>query len=151
MKMGPNHSYLCLIPPEPSISDNPPQLGDSSEETTLIQSWNLLQALSGKCLYVSSLRVAFVPFVPLYDDLSPFSTDKAGLHIPIATIPTFANSEKRHTLILTTSVSPPPSPRSPVPLLNPYPFLPFLGYKPEEDTEVCPIPFLPPPLLRRRL
>ncbi|KAF9642772.1 hypothetical protein BDM02DRAFT_3233209 [Thelephora ganbajun] len=51
MKMGPNHSYLCLIPPEPPISDNPSQLEDSSEETTLIQSWNLLQALSGKCLY----------------------------------------------------------------------------------------------------
>lgn len=56
MKMGPNHSYLCLVPPEPPILDNPPQLEDSSEETTLIQSWNLLQALSGKCLYVSSLR-----------------------------------------------------------------------------------------------
>lgn len=51
MKMGPNHSYLCLIPPEPPISDNPSQLEDSSEEATLIQSWNLLQALSGKCLY----------------------------------------------------------------------------------------------------
>lgn len=63
MKMGPNHSYLCLIPPEPPISDNPPHLEDSSEETTLIQSWNLLQALSGKCLYVSSLRFVFVPFV----------------------------------------------------------------------------------------
>lgn len=51
MKMGPDHSYLCLVPPVPPISDNPPQIEDSSEETTLIQSWNLLQALSGKCLY----------------------------------------------------------------------------------------------------
>ena len=62
MKMGPNHSYLCLIPPEPPISDNASHLEDSSEETTLIQSWNLLQALSGKCLYVSSLR--FLPLLP---------------------------------------------------------------------------------------
>jgi len=65
MKMGPSHSYLCLVPPEPQISDNnPSHLEDSSEEATLIQSWNLLQALSGKCLYVSSLR--FPPLPPLF-------------------------------------------------------------------------------------
>lgn len=63
MKMGPNHSYLCLVPPERPISDNPSHLEDSSEETTLIQSWNLLQALSGKCLYVSSLRFS-LPLLP---------------------------------------------------------------------------------------
>jgi len=106
MKMGPNHSYLCLVPPVPPISDNPSHLEDSSEETTLIQSWNLLQALSGNCLYVSFLRFVLVPFVALNDLLSPFSTDKAGLHILIATIPTFANSEKLHIHILTPSVSP---------------------------------------------
>ena len=148
MKMGPDHSYLCLIPPEPPISDNPSHLGDSSEETTLIQSWNLLQALSGKCLYVSSLRFAFVPLFPLNDDLSPFSTDRAGLHILIATIPTFANSEKRHTHIPTTSVSPFRFPHSSLPLLNSYLVLPLLGYKPEEDKDVCP---LSSPLPRRRL
>jgi len=141
MKMGPDHSYLCLIPPEPPVSDNPSHLEDSSEETTLIQSWNLLQALSGKCLYVSFLRFAFVPLFALNDVLSPFSTDKAGLHIPIATIPTFANSEKRYIRTLTLSVSPSPFTRSSVPLLNSYYPLPPPGYKPEEDTEVCPLPF----------
>ena len=115
MKMGPDHSYLCLIPPEPPVSDNPSHLGDSSEETTLIQSWNLLQALSGKCLYVGFLRFAFVPLFALNDILSPFSTDKAGLHIPIATIPTFANSEKRYIHTLTLSVSPSPFAHSPFP------------------------------------
>ena len=123
------------------MSDNPSHLEDSSEETTLIQSWNLLQALSGKCLYVSFLRFAFVPLFALNDILSPFSTDKAGLHIPIATIPTFANSEKRYIRTLTLSVSPSPLTRSSFPLLNSYSLLPHLGYKPEEDTEVCPLPF----------
>lgn len=51
MKMGPNESYLCLIPPSP---DSPtPQVEDPEEDLTPIQSWSLLQPLAGKCLYVS--------------------------------------------------------------------------------------------------
>jgi hypothetical protein len=92
-----------------------------------------------------SLTFRFLlPLFALNDVLSPFSTDKAGLHIPIAIIPTFANSEKRHILILTPSVSPSLFPLSSFPLLNLYSALPFQGYNPEEDTEVCPPPSFPP-------
>jgi hypothetical protein len=81
----------------------------------------------------------FFPFFPLNDSLSPFSTNRAGLHILTATIPTFANSEKRHTPILTPSVSPDILPHSPLPSPQ-FPSHPaFVGYKPEEDTEVRPI------------
>ena len=75
--------------------------------------------------------------------LSPFSTDRAGLHIHTATIPTFANSEKRHIHILTLSVRPDFFPNSPFPPPNFHLITPLLGYKPEEDTEVRPIQFSP--------
>jgi protein OS-9 len=54
MKMGPDHSYLCLIPPEPHIHDSSFPSEDSALDVNLLHSWSLLQPLSGKCLYVSS-------------------------------------------------------------------------------------------------
>ena len=64
------------------------------------------------------------PFVAPNDVLSPFSTDKAGLHIPIAIIPTFANSEKLHIHTLTPSVSPSLFPHFPSSLSPQFPLLP---------------------------
>ncbi|EIW85028.1 hypothetical protein CONPUDRAFT_47616 [Coniophora puteana RWD-64-598 SS2] len=51
IKMGPNNSFLCLIPPGPEIvSPSPPPL-QFDEHATLSHSWSLLQPLSGRCLY----------------------------------------------------------------------------------------------------
>lgn len=50
MRLGPEKEYLCLVsPPEqgnPSIEDQTPPHSHPSK------TWNLLQPLSGKCLYV---------------------------------------------------------------------------------------------------
>jgi hypothetical protein len=48
MKMGPDDSYVCLIPPSPESSAPL----EEQEEVTPVQSWALLKPLSGRCLYV---------------------------------------------------------------------------------------------------
>jgi protein OS-9 len=50
MKMGPDDSYICLIPPPPEIPA--PPLEEQQEDVKPAQSWALLKPLSGKCLYV---------------------------------------------------------------------------------------------------
>jgi len=50
MRVGPGHSYLCFIPPEPPAHDNSFEAQPEVTQT-LLQSWSLLQPLSGKCLY----------------------------------------------------------------------------------------------------
>lgn len=47
MKMGPDDSYICLIPPPESSAPS-----EEQEEVTPVQSWALLKPLSGRCLYV---------------------------------------------------------------------------------------------------
>ena len=85
--------------------------------------------------------LTFPPFVAPNDVLSPFSTDRAGLHIPIAIIPTFANSEKLHTHILTPSVSSSLSPHFPSSLSS-FRFCPcpFQATSPKKTPR-----FVPPP------
>lgn len=51
MKMGPDDSYICLVPP-PIDSPEPAEAEEAPEDVTPVQSWSLLQPLSGKCLYV---------------------------------------------------------------------------------------------------
>jgi protein OS-9 len=50
MKIGPQNSFLCLIP---RAVDNTPQTSedDLEADTTPVRSWSLLQPLSGTCLY----------------------------------------------------------------------------------------------------
>ena len=48
--MGPDDSYICLIPP---VSGSPaPPTEVHQEDATPVQSWALLKPLSDKCLYV---------------------------------------------------------------------------------------------------
>jgi protein OS-9 len=49
MKMGPDDSYICLIPPP--LENSTPALEEQEEDVTPVQSWSLLQPLSGTCLY----------------------------------------------------------------------------------------------------
>ncbi|KAF7969028.1 hypothetical protein HWV62_28646 [Athelia sp. TMB] len=49
MKMGGGSEYLCLIPPSLDPPAQAPE--EPEEEVTPVQSWSLLQPLSGKCLY----------------------------------------------------------------------------------------------------
>jgi protein OS-9 len=49
MQMGPDDSYICLIPPAP---ESPASQAEEQEDATPAQSWALLKPLSGKCLYV---------------------------------------------------------------------------------------------------
>jgi len=50
MKIGPQNSYLCLIPR--ALDAAPPTPEDDLEtDTTPVRSWSLLQPLSGTCLY----------------------------------------------------------------------------------------------------
>ncbi|EGN95410.1 hypothetical protein SERLA73DRAFT_186387 [Serpula lacrymans var. lacrymans S7.3] len=49
MKLGPQNSFLCLVPPTRDIPQ--PASENSDLDATLGQSWSLLQPLSGKCLY----------------------------------------------------------------------------------------------------
>jgi len=48
MKIGPEHSYLCFVPP-PATASSP--IEDSEPNVTPVHSWSLLQPLSGTCLY----------------------------------------------------------------------------------------------------
>ncbi|KAH9951918.1 hypothetical protein B0H21DRAFT_714848 [Amylocystis lapponica] len=50
MRLGPQASYLCLIPPPPEDSTQP-LVEDSSTDLTPVHSWSLLQPLAGSCLY----------------------------------------------------------------------------------------------------
>lgn len=50
MKMGARDAYLCLIPQPPELAP-PPTSEEPEAEPSLAHSWNLLQGLSGKCLY----------------------------------------------------------------------------------------------------
>jgi len=56
MRLGPSKSYLCLIPPAPSL---PPPAEESQAPITPSHSWSLLQPLSGTCLYVSSFLLIY--------------------------------------------------------------------------------------------
>ncbi|KAF8654186.1 hypothetical protein AX16_003715 [Volvariella volvacea WC 439] len=49
MKMGPDDTYLCLIPKSLDPPQMPPE--DEDSELTPTRSWALLQPLSGTCLY----------------------------------------------------------------------------------------------------
>ncbi|KAF8522194.1 hypothetical protein BU17DRAFT_87289 [Hysterangium stoloniferum] len=49
MRLGPSRSYLCLIPPAPSLP--PPPSDEMNAPVTPTHSWSLLQPLSGTCLY----------------------------------------------------------------------------------------------------
>ncbi|KAG6903208.1 hypothetical protein C0995_002751 [Termitomyces sp. Mi166 len=85
MKMGPEDSYLCLIPRvdatvQPSSNDDP-----SDFEFAPSRSWSLLQPLSGTCLYIRPHL-----YVP--------SIGKAGGLIPTATTKKLDNSRKPQTL-----------------------------------------------------
>lgn len=51
MKMGPRHSYLCLIPPPPVDNTSIP-VDEPTTDITPVHTWSLLQPLSGSCLYV---------------------------------------------------------------------------------------------------
>ncbi|TFK54975.1 hypothetical protein OE88DRAFT_1694150 [Heliocybe sulcata] len=48
MKIGPQDSFLCFVPPPPAAS---PPTEDTQAEVTPVHSWSLLQPLSGTCLY----------------------------------------------------------------------------------------------------
>ncbi len=54
MKMGPNDSYLCLIPKplDPPASSAPE--AEAELEVSPAHSWSLLEPLTGSCLYVRS-------------------------------------------------------------------------------------------------
>ena len=58
--MGPDTSYLCLIPPPPLDSPTSPS-SEEQEDVTPMQSWSLLQPLSGKCLYVRGHNLLMIP------------------------------------------------------------------------------------------
>ncbi|KAF8498336.1 hypothetical protein JB92DRAFT_3084589 [Gautieria morchelliformis] len=49
MRLGPSKSYLCLIPPPPTLP--PPSTDESQAPVTPSHSWSLLQPLSGTCIY----------------------------------------------------------------------------------------------------
>jgi hypothetical protein len=93
-----------------------------------------------------------LPFLAPNDVLSPFSTDRAGLHIPIAIIPTFANSEKLHTLTLTPPVSSPLFPHFPSALSSfPFPPRPLKATSPRKTPRSVPPPLLARAVLSDRL
>ncbi|PCH38090.1 hypothetical protein WOLCODRAFT_161294 [Wolfiporia cocos MD-104 SS10] len=50
MKLGPQVSYLCLIPPPPDENTTMAS-EDSQTDVTPVHSWSLLQPLTGTCLY----------------------------------------------------------------------------------------------------
>jgi protein OS-9 len=50
MKLGPKNQFLCLIPPP--LEPPPQEREEQTRETTAVQSWSLLQPLTGTCLYV---------------------------------------------------------------------------------------------------
>ena len=52
MKMGPDNSYICLIPPSSLDSPAPPVEEPQEEEVIPAKSWALLKPLADKCLYV---------------------------------------------------------------------------------------------------
>lgn len=65
IKLGPEHDFLCLIPPPRDTSPVPEEL-DRNE--AIRNGWSLLQPLTGKCLYVR-----LFPFLNLFvSDLSHF-------------------------------------------------------------------------------
>ncbi|KAF8574490.1 hypothetical protein K439DRAFT_1372269 [Ramaria rubella] len=49
MRLGPSKSYVCLIPPAPTLP--PPAPEENQTPVTPTHSWSLLQPLSGSCLY----------------------------------------------------------------------------------------------------
>lgn len=57
MRMGPRHSYVCLISPPP-VDNTSVQTDDAPADVTPVHTWSLLQPLSGTCLFVRNDSVS---------------------------------------------------------------------------------------------
>jgi len=102
MKMGPQDSYICLIPKPldqgPLLEDE-----DSHGDVTPEGPWSLLQSLTGSCLYVCPIYFfCSVIFDPQYIR----SIAKAGSPIRTATMMKFGSLERlsRHNYDILVSV-----------------------------------------------